>query len=62
MRAERVKDREGIALHQLAKLYMQRGEHDKAAKCFDENLTRLDKAGMQTYQSVEAIRYLAKYL
>ena len=30
-RAERVKDKEAIALHKLAKLYAIRGEEDKAA-------------------------------
>ena len=33
-KAERVKDKEAIALHKLAKLYMMRGEDDKAAQCF----------------------------
>ena len=33
-RAERVKDKEAIALHKLAKLYMIHGEDDKAASCF----------------------------
>ena len=37
-RAEKVKDKEAIALHKLAKLYDQRGEDDKAARCFHENL------------------------
>ena len=38
--AERVKDKEAIALHKLAKLYVQTNEPDKAAVCFAENLKR----------------------
>jgi anaphase-promoting complex subunit 8 len=41
-RAERFKDKEGIALHKLAKLYIQMSEMDKAAICFKENLKRKD--------------------
>jgi tetratricopeptide (TPR) repeat protein len=33
-RAERVKDKEAIVLHKLAKLYVQAGDYDKAAACF----------------------------
>ena len=33
-KGERFKDKEGIALHKLAKLYIQMGEHEKAANCF----------------------------
>ena len=39
-RAERVKDKEAIALHKLAKLYVQTREYDKAAACFQDNLAR----------------------
>ena len=42
-RAERVKDKEAIALHKLAKLYVQMGELDKASYCFQENLSRRDR-------------------
>lgn len=41
-RAERFKDKEGIAMHKLAKLYITLGEIDKAACCFKENLARKD--------------------
>jgi len=37
-RAERFKDKEGIALHKLAKLYVSIGDTDKAATCFKLNL------------------------
>ena len=60
-RAEKVKDKEAIALHKLAKLYMQRGEEDKAARCFQENLQRLDRENLQTNETIEALRYLASF-
>jgi hypothetical protein len=37
-RVERVKDKESIALHKLARLYAQMGDKKKAAICFTENL------------------------
>mmetsp|Transcript_5636 Transcript_5636/g.4030 ORF Transcript_5636/g.4030 Transcript_5636/m.4030 type:complete len:90 (+) Transcript_5636:1420-1689(+) len=39
-RAMRFKDKEAIALHKLAKLYIQQGDYKKAEVCFKENLTR----------------------
>ena len=60
-RAERVKDKEAIALHKLAKLYMQRGEEDKAARCFHENLQRLDREHLYTNETVEALKFLANF-
>ena len=41
-RAERFKDKEGIALHKLAQLFISMGESHKAATCFVENLKRKD--------------------
>ena len=60
-RAERVKDKEAIALHKLAKLYLLRGEEDKAAQCFQENLNRLDKEHLNTNETFEALKFLAFY-
>ena len=60
-RAERVKDKEAIAMHKLAKLYMLRGEDDKAAHCFQENLQRLDKENLNTNETLEALKFLALY-
>ena len=34
------KDKEGIALYRMAKLYDEMGEKDKAAVCFEKNLTK----------------------
>ena len=48
-------------MHKLAKLYMQRGEEDKAARCFSENLQRLDRENLHTNETVEALRFLAGY-
>ena len=42
-RAECNKDREGIALNALAKLYQDRGDLDKAAVYFKKNLERRDQ-------------------
>jgi anaphase-promoting complex subunit 8 len=41
-KAEKYKDKEGIALHKLAKLFILMGNVDKAAICFKENLKRKD--------------------
>ena len=60
-KAERVKDKEAIALHKLAKLQVQTREFDKAAACFQDNLARQDKEEIQTNETVEALRYLANY-
>ena len=60
-RAERVKDKEAIALHKLAKLYLLRGEEDNAAKCFRLNLQRYDKEEVHSVATVEALRFLAEY-
>jgi len=58
-RAERFKDKEGIALHKLAKLYVSIGDLDKAAICFKLNLKRKDME--ETSETSEALLFLAKY-
>ena len=58
-RAERIKDKEGIALHKLAKLYVSIGDNEKAAICFQLNLKR--KQMEETSETSEALLYLAKY-
>lgn len=60
-RAERFKDKEGIALHKLAQLYIQMGENDKAAICFKENLKRKDQEEVECAEISDALMYLAKY-
>jgi anaphase-promoting complex subunit 8 len=60
-RAERFKDKEGIALHKLAQLYIQMGENDKAAKCFMENLKRKEKEQVESSEISDALMFLARY-
>jgi len=58
-RAERVKDKEGIALHKLAKLYVKIGELENAAQCFRLNLKR--KETVDSNETSEALLFLAKF-
>jgi len=60
-RVERVKDKESIALHKLARLYAQMGDKKKAAICFEENLTRRDNEGVESSETIEAYLFLARY-
>jgi anaphase-promoting complex subunit 8 len=58
-RAERFKDKEGIALHKLAKLYVSIGDPERAAACFKLNLKR--KEMEESSETSEALLYLAKH-
>ena len=58
-RAERFKDKEGIALHKLAKLYVSIGDPEKAAICFKLNLKRNEME--ESSETSEALIYLARY-
>lgn len=60
-KGERSKDKEGIALHKLAKLYIQIGEYEKAANCFSVNLRRKDMEEIESAETTDALLYLAKY-
>ena len=60
-RAERFKDKEGIALHKLAQLFISMGESHKAATCFIENLKRKDHEQVECSEIQDAVMYLAKY-
>jgi len=60
-KAERYNDKEGIALHKLAKLYIIMGLQERAAECFRQNLARKDLEQVETSETVEALLYLAKY-
>ena len=60
-KAERYNDKEGIALHKLAKLYIMMGTTDKAAICFKKNLERKDLEEIESSETVEALMFLAKY-
>lgn len=56
-----MKDKEAIALHKLAKLYVQTNEPDKAAVCFAENLKRREQEDVHSSETIEALNYLARY-
>lgn len=58
-RAERFKDKEGIALHKLAKLYVSIGDTEKAAICFELNLKRKEMEASS--ETSEALLYLARF-
>ena len=55
------KDKEGIALHRMAKLYDEMGEKDKAAVCFEENLTKNIEGNIDGETMIESCLYLSKY-
>ena len=55
------KDREGIALFKMAKLYNAIGDSDKAAICFKENLCRNVNEEIDTDEMIESCLFLAKY-
>ena len=55
------KDREGIALYKMAKLYNAIGDIDKAAICFKENLCRNVNEEIDTDEMIESCLFLAKY-
>lgn len=56
------KDKEGIALYKMAKLYYMNGDDDKAAVCFRENIKRnnLNDEG-DNAEIIESYLFLAKY-
>jgi len=60
-KAERHCDKEGIALHKLAKLYVLMERFDSAAFCFKENLKRKDLEEVEGSETIEALMFLAKF-
>jgi len=58
-RAERFRDKEGIALHKLAKLHVSIGDLERAAVCFERNLRRKDME--DSSETSEALLFLAKF-
>ena len=58
-RALRFKDKEGIALHKLAKLHLSTGDRDAAAACFELNLKR--KGAEDSSEVSEALKFLAEF-
>lgn len=61
VRAESLQDREGIALHKLAKLYQDLGNTHKAASYFAQNLQRRDEEEVGGGETVEALLFLATH-
>ena len=55
------KDKEGIALYRMAKLYDEMGEKDKAAVCFEKNLTKNFEGNIDGESMIESCLYLGKY-
>ncbi|KAF3340392.1 anaphase-promoting complex subunit 8 [Carex littledalei] len=54
-------DAEGIALHELARLYGELGQADQAAVYYKKDLDRMDAEERQGPNYVEAMFFLAKY-
>ncbi|KAK9814160.1 hypothetical protein WJX72_001350 [[Myrmecia] bisecta] len=60
-RAEQNVDREGIALHKLAKLHDALGQRTEAAYYFEQNLGRIDAERIQGSDTLDALAFLASY-
>ncbi|KAL3158903.1 anaphase-promoting complex component apc8 [Trebouxia sp. C0010 RCD-2024] len=60
-RAVQNKDREGIALHKLAKLHQARAETREAAHYFRMNLERIEAENITGSDQLDALIYLAEY-
>ena len=58
---DRVKDKEMFAMNKLAMLYKARGDMDKAAYYFREDLNRRGNKDQHSEQTVDAIAFLAQY-
>ncbi|KAG0483694.1 hypothetical protein HPP92_011778 [Vanilla planifolia] len=55
-------EREGIALHQLAKLHSMLGQSEKAAYFYKKDLEMMDAEERQGPNMIEALLFLTKYL
>ncbi len=51
----------GIALHKLARIYERRGEAAEAARCYEENLARIDAERLAGSDTLDALLFLAAY-
>ncbi|EIE22594.1 TPR-like protein [Coccomyxa subellipsoidea C-169] len=54
-------DREGIALHKLARCYERGKDLDAAARCYEANLARIDAEQLQGQDAPDALLFLATY-
>ncbi|KAJ0970626.1 hypothetical protein J5N97_018585 [Dioscorea zingiberensis] len=61
MRAANCNDREGIALHQLAKLHSVLGHSEQAAFYYKKDLEKLEADERQGPNMIEALLFLAKH-
>lgn len=61
MRAANCNDREGIALHQLAKLHSVLGRSEQAAFYYKKDLEKLEADERQGPNMIEALLFLAKH-
>jgi anaphase-promoting complex subunit 8 len=55
------KDKEGIALHRIGKLYESIGQYEKAAYCFKENIKINLSNENESNEIMEAYIFLARY-
>jgi anaphase-promoting complex subunit 8 len=55
------KDKEGIALYKMAKIYQTAGDEERAAACFKENLRKNNSEEVDNAELVESYLFLAKY-
>jgi|Transcript_2976 anaphase-promoting complex subunit 8 len=60
-KAEKLRDREGVVMHRLARLYAKLNFTERAAKCFTESLNRKEVENDNGEETVEAIMYLKQY-
>uniref|UniRef100_A0A061QKZ3 Anaphase-promoting complex subunit 8 n=1 Tax=Tetraselmis sp. GSL018 TaxID=582737 RepID=A0A061QKZ3_9CHLO len=60
-RAANNDDREGIALHKLAKIHERQGDFDTAAHYYTLNLKRIDEEGATGSDALVALSFLAQY-
>lgn len=63
VRAENSKDREGIAIHQMGKLYHAMGPEyeQKAVNAFELNLKRKEEENANDKELGECLLYLSRY-
>ncbi|KAK8943020.1 Anaphase-promoting complex subunit 8 [Platanthera zijinensis] len=62
MKAVNCNEREGIALHELAKLHCNLGHSEKAAYFYKKDLEMMDAEERQGPNMIEALLFLTKYL
>ncbi|XP_078434923.1 anaphase-promoting complex subunit 8 [Wolffia australiana] len=60
-RAAKCNDREGIALHQLAKLHSVLGRSEQAAYYYKKDLERMEEEDRQGPNMIEALLFLARH-